>query len=100
MCMQSCKIPVCQHVPIQTRVVSDQHVVSVSVSVQGVRLGWTVVPKALKYGDGSSVHADWNRVMSTCFNGASNIVQAGGLACLQVSAHARCSEWPCGCGSG
>jgi aspartate/methionine/tyrosine aminotransferase len=50
----------------------------------GVRLGWTVVPKKLRYKDGSSVHADWNRVMTTCFNGASNIVQAGGLACLQV----------------
>ncbi|GBG00003.1 LL-diaminopimelate aminotransferase, partial [Raphidocelis subcapitata] len=49
----------------------------------GVRLGWTVVPKKLRYSDGSTVHADWNRVMTTCFNGASNIVQAGGLACLQ-----------------
>uniref|UniRef100_A0A383VQ94 Aminotransferase class I/classII large domain-containing protein n=1 Tax=Tetradesmus obliquus TaxID=3088 RepID=A0A383VQ94_TETOB len=49
----------------------------------GVRLGWTVVPKKLRYADGSSVHADWNRMMTTCFNGASNIVQAGGLACLQ-----------------
>lgn len=25
---------------------------------------------------------DWNRVMTTAFNGASNIVQSGGLACL------------------
>ena len=50
----------------------------------GVRLGWTCVPKKLRYTDGSTVHADWNRVMTTCFNGASNIVQAGGLACLQV----------------
>ena len=52
----------------------------------GVRLGWTVVPKKLRYpgGDKGSVHADWNRVMTTCFNGASNVVQAGGLACLQV----------------
>ncbi|KAL6760123.1 LL-diaminopimelate aminotransferase [Haematococcus lacustris] len=49
----------------------------------GVRLGWTVVPKALKYADGTAVHTDWNRMMTTCFNGASNIVQAGGLACLQ-----------------
>jgi len=48
-----------------------------------VRLGWTVVPKKLRYSDGSPVHADWNRVMTTCFNGASNVVQAGGLACLQ-----------------
>lgn len=51
-----------------------------------MRLGWTVVPKKLRYADGSSVHADWNRMMTTCFNGASNIVQAGGLACLQVGA--------------
>ena len=42
------------------------------------------MPKKLRYADGSSVHADWNRVMTTCFNGASNIVQAGGLACLEV----------------
>lgn len=50
----------------------------------GVRLGWTVVPKALKYTDGSPVHADFNRITSTVFNGASSIAQAGGLACLQV----------------
>eukprot|EP01038_Epipyxis_sp_PR26KG_P014321 gene14321-19210_t len=48
----------------------------------GVRLGWTVVPNALKYSDGSLVRNDWNRVMTTAFNGASNIVQNGGLACL------------------
>lgn len=49
----------------------------------GVRLGWTVVPKTLKYSDGTPVWNDWNRMMTTCFNGASNIVQAGGLACLE-----------------
>jgi LL-diaminopimelate aminotransferase len=48
----------------------------------GVRLGWTVVPKALKYADGHPVHTDFNRVMTTCFNGASNVAQAGGLACV------------------
>lgn len=48
----------------------------------GVRLGWSVVPSELKYADGSSVKADWNRVMTTLFNGASNIAQAGGLAAL------------------
>ena len=48
----------------------------------GVRLGWTVVPSNLKYSDGSPVRNDWNRVMTTAFNGASNIVQNGGLACL------------------
>lgn len=48
----------------------------------GVRLGWTVVPSELKFSDGTPVRNDWNRVMSTSFNGASNIVQNGGLACL------------------
>ena len=48
----------------------------------GVRLGWTVVPSNLKYSDGSLVRNDWNRVMTTAFNGAANIVQSGGLACL------------------
>lgn len=48
----------------------------------GVRLGWTVIPHDLKWSDGSPVHADFNRVMTTTFNGASNIVQGGGLACL------------------
>ena len=48
----------------------------------GVRLGWTVVPKELKYGGGESVNADWARITGTIFNGASNIAQAGGLAAL------------------
>ncbi|MDR2767251.1 MAG: LL-diaminopimelate aminotransferase [Treponema sp.] len=48
----------------------------------GVRLGWTVVPKALKYAGGESVNADWHRVTGTIFNGASNIAQSGGLAAL------------------
>ncbi|XP_043697811.1 aminotransferase ALD1, chloroplastic-like [Telopea speciosissima] len=48
----------------------------------GVRLGWTVVPEELKYANGFPVIKDYNRVVCTCFNGASNIVQAGGLACL------------------
>mmetsp|Transcript_7543 Transcript_7543/g.11983 ORF Transcript_7543/g.11983 Transcript_7543/m.11983 type:complete len:409 (+) Transcript_7543:25-1251(+) len=48
----------------------------------GVRLGWTVVPDELKYADGTPVRNDFNRVMTTGFNGASNIVQGGGLAAL------------------
>jgi len=48
----------------------------------GVRLGWSVVPKALKYAGGESVNADWGRIAGTIFNGASNIAQAGGLAAL------------------
>lgn len=49
----------------------------------GVRLGWTVVPHALRYADGSPVHADFTRIMTTVFNGASCIAQAGGLAALR-----------------
>ena len=46
----------------------------------GVRLGWSVVPSDLTFADGTSVKQDWNRVMTTLFNGASNIAQQGGLA--------------------
>jgi LL-diaminopimelate aminotransferase len=49
----------------------------------GVRLGWTVIPHELQYDDGSSVKADWKRLTSTIFNGASNIAQAGGYAVLE-----------------
>jgi LL-diaminopimelate aminotransferase len=48
----------------------------------GVRLGWTVVPKELRYAGGESVNADWGRVCGTVFNGASNIAQYGALAAL------------------
>merc|ERR1719331_3386643 len=34
----------------------------------GVRLGWTVIPKELKFADGTPVGADFNRIMSTAFN--------------------------------
>lgn len=48
----------------------------------GVRLGWVVIPSTLTFKDGTPVRQDFNRVMTTAFNGASNIVQNGGLACL------------------
>lgn len=48
----------------------------------GVRLGWTVIPKQLLYSDGFPVAKDFNRIICTCFNGASNLSQAGALACL------------------
>mmetsp|Transcript_32343 Transcript_32343/g.78643 ORF Transcript_32343/g.78643 Transcript_32343/m.78643 type:complete len:444 (-) Transcript_32343:23-1354(-) len=58
----------------------------------GVRLGWTVVPSNLKFKDGSLVRDDFNRVMTTAFNGASNIVQSGGLACLDPEGQKEISE--------
>ncbi|CAN6296150.1 unnamed protein product [Urochloa humidicola] len=48
----------------------------------GVRLGWAVVPAELRYADGSPVARDFDRVVCTCFNGASSVAQAGGVACL------------------
>ena len=50
-----------------------------------MRLGWTIVPAELKFADGTSVAADWTRLMTTIFNGASNIAQAGGLASLDAA---------------
>ncbi|HLC61544.1 MAG TPA: LL-diaminopimelate aminotransferase [Candidatus Nanoarchaeia archaeon] len=52
------------------------------IGFTGVRLGWTVIPKQLKFEDGTPVHNDWNRIMTTIFNGASNISQHGALAAL------------------
>ncbi|GBR75940.1 LL-diaminopimelate aminotransferase [Candidatus Termititenax persephonae] len=55
---------------------------SKSVGFTGVRLGWCVVPRKLKFADGTPVWQDWTRVITTLFNGASNIAQRGGLAAL------------------
>ncbi|KFK39949.1 hypothetical protein AALP_AA3G310300 [Arabis alpina] len=48
----------------------------------GVRLGWTIVPDELLYSNGFPIINDFHRIVTTSFNGASNIAQAGGLACL------------------
>lgn len=58
----------------------------------GVRLGWTVIPSQLLFSDGFPVINDFNRVMCTCFNGASNIAQAGGLACLSTEGWKEMNE--------
>ncbi|MDR2481679.1 MAG: LL-diaminopimelate aminotransferase [Spirochaetaceae bacterium] len=55
---------------------------SKSAGFTGVRLGWSIVPKTLKFSGGESVNADWARIQSTLFNGASNIAQFGALAAL------------------
>lgn len=52
------------------------------IGFTGVRLGWTVVPRGLKFEGGALVINDWNRINTTLFNGASNIAQRGGLAAL------------------
>ncbi len=58
----------------------------------GVRLGWTIVPEALKSdnADTGTIHRLWNRRQCTFFNGASNIAQAGGLAALSEEGRREC----------
>ncbi len=51
----------------------------------GLRLGWTIVPKELKFEDGSPVAKDYSRIITTIFNGASIIVQKGALAAFTDS---------------
>ncbi|MDP2104129.1 MAG: LL-diaminopimelate aminotransferase [Candidatus Gracilibacteria bacterium] len=58
----------------------------------GVRLGYTIVPMNLVTEDApvGRVNALWNRRQTTMFNGASNIVQEGGLAVLSPEGQAEC----------
>jgi LL-diaminopimelate aminotransferase len=58
---------------------------SKSIGFTGVRLGWCVAPRKLKFADGTEILQDWTRVITTLFNGASNIAQAGGLAALTAT---------------
>ncbi len=60
----------------------------------GVRLGWSVVPKALVVADSEpeEVHRLWFRRQTTFFNGASNIAQHGGLAVLSAKGLEECAE--------
>ena len=60
----------------------------------GVRLGWATVPKALACEDGDPgvLNKLWLRRQTTMFNGASNIVQEGGLAVLSKAGWKECQE--------
>ncbi len=48
----------------------------------GTRLGWTIVPHELTYRDGRPLHPDWEQMQISFFDGASNIIQHGGIAVL------------------
>lgn len=58
----------------------------------GVRLGWTIVPKELICEDSNLEELNnlWNRRQTTFFNGASNIVQEGGLVALSDEGQKEC----------
>lgn len=60
----------------------ETHSFSKIAGFTGLRLGWTVVPHQLKYCSGESVKKDWERLVNTTFNGASTLVQQGGIAAL------------------
>jgi LL-diaminopimelate aminotransferase len=60
----------------------------------GVRLGWSIVPRELTV-EGAApgeVHRLWFRRQCTFFNGASNIVQSGGIAALSQEGLKECYE--------
>lgn len=60
----------------------------------GVRLGWSIVPKSLKAQNtkDGELNAMWLRRQTTMFNGASNIVQEGGLAVLSPAGQKECQQ--------
>jgi len=60
----------------------------------GVRLGWSIVPKSVVCEDGEpgKLHRLWNRRQTTMFNGASNIVQEGGVAVLSAEGQRESQE--------
>lgn len=67
---------------------------SKSAGFTGVRLGWTIVPLDLIAEDVApgKINELWNRRQTTMFNGASNIVQEGGLAVLTAQGQRECQE--------
>ena len=67
---------------------------SKSIGFTGVRLGWSVVPAAVEVEDGKpgEVKGLWTRRQNTFFNGASNIVQAGGLASFSAEGRRETRE--------
>jgi LL-diaminopimelate aminotransferase len=58
----------------------------------GIRLGWTVIPQELTSEDGFSLHHDYQRLMSTIFNGASILSQKGGLQALSPTGQKECER--------
>lgn len=58
----------------------------------GVRLGWCIIPQALAVegAPAGKVNSLWSRRQNTFFNGASNIVQAGGVAALSEEGMREC----------
>lgn len=58
----------------------------------GTRCAWTVVPSALKAGDGTSLRSLWARRQATKFNGVDYPVQRAAQAALTPEGYASCLE--------
>lgn len=67
-------------IPGATHVAIEVNSFSKMAGFTGIRLGWTVVPREIKYACGHCFQKDYIRFASTLFNGASNIAQKGGFA--------------------
>jgi len=61
---------------------------SKSAGFSGLRLGWCVVPKELKYSTGESILEDWRRVLATTFTGPSYLSQMAALQALSKEGQA------------
>ena len=58
----------------------------------GTRCAWTVIPKDLVAGDGSSINKMWQRRQATKFNGVPYVVQRGAEAALSEAGMQKCRE--------
>ena len=69
-------------IPGAEKVAIEVNSFSKMAGFSGLRLGWTVIPKELRFQSGHSIRDDFLRFGSSIFNGASNLIQQGGLAVL------------------
>ena len=68
------------------------HSFSKNAGFTGMRLGYTVVPKALKTPDGVMLHTLWARRHGTKYNGAPYIIQKAGEAVYSPEGKAQLKE--------
>ncbi|MFL0460539.1 LL-diaminopimelate aminotransferase [Kytococcus sedentarius] len=81
-------------VPGATECAIELTSLSKTAGFTGVRLGWSIVPRALRVADSEpgELNRMWNRRQSTFFNGASNIAQSGAVAALSDAGRAESAE--------
>ncbi len=83
----SCRTP--YELPGADEVVIELNSFSKLAGFTGLRLGWSIIPKAVRYPrSAQKVHPDWCRVLSTYTNGPSRLIQEGGLAALSQEGRA------------